>query len=228
MACSDFETLFAAQMTGINRNNGRLRVSLSFATKSQFRSKTPFSQPLRNAFRNCQINVTVLRSGTRVPNSPSQLRNTLRNETFVAKSGLYHFAGRFAAAKWMLLCCEVAKAQISQQKSHSAGYFAIAKVNLAHKCHFAAQWYSFGSCEMHCEVVKPDFATKVPFRRVFRNCEGEFGTRVPLRSTVTFISQLRNALRSCCENGILLRNWRFVAKLKLTLRLPFFLFIPVI
>ena len=108
MARFDFENLFAAQMTGINRNNGRLRVSLSFATKSQFRSKTPFSQPLRNAFRSCQMNVTVLRSGTRVPNSPSQLQNTLRNGTFVAKSGLYHFAGRFAAVKWGLLCCEVA------------------------------------------------------------------------------------------------------------------------
>ena len=71
MARSDFETLFAAQMTDINRNNGRLRVSLSFAAKCQFRSKMPFSQPLRNAFRSCEINVTVLRSGTRVPKSPS-------------------------------------------------------------------------------------------------------------------------------------------------------------
>ena len=71
MARSDFETLFAAQTTGINRNNGRLRVSLSFATKRQFRSKMPFSQRLRNAFRSCEMNVTVLRSGTRVPNSPS-------------------------------------------------------------------------------------------------------------------------------------------------------------
>ena len=85
MARSDFETLFAAQMTGINRNNGRLRVSLSFAAKHQFRSKIPFSQQLRNAFRSCGMNVTVLRSGTRVPNSPSQLRNTLRNGTFGAK-----------------------------------------------------------------------------------------------------------------------------------------------
>ena len=68
----------------------------------------PFSQPLHNAFRNCEINVTVLRSGTRVPKSFSQLRNTLRNGIFVAKSGLYHFVGRFAAAKWGLLCCEVA------------------------------------------------------------------------------------------------------------------------
>ena len=52
--------------------------------------------------------------------------------------------------------------------------------------------------------------------------------QVPLRSTVTSISQLQNSLRSYCENGILLRNWHFVAKLKLTLRLPFFLFTPVI
>ncbi|KAL6321672.1 hypothetical protein AAG906_031180 [Vitis piasezkii] len=42
--------------------------------------------------------------------------------------------------------------------------------------------------------------------------------------TVTSISQLRNTLRSCCENGKLLRNWRFVAKLKLTLGLPLFVF----
>ncbi|RVW66940.1 hypothetical protein CK203_063662 [Vitis vinifera] len=61
----------------------------------------------------------------------------------------------------------------------------------------------------HCEMEKRDFAPKVPFRRAFRNCESGFGTRVPLRSTVTSISQLRNSLRSCCENGKLLRNWRF-------------------
>ncbi|RVW47425.1 hypothetical protein CK203_098413 [Vitis vinifera] len=76
-------------------------------------------------------------------------------------------------------------------------------------------------------MEKRDFAPKVPFRRAFRNCESGFGTRVPLRSTVTSISQLRNSLRSCCENGKLLRNCRFVAKLKLTPGLPFFLFIPV-
>ena len=41
------------------------------------------------------MNVTVLRSGTRVPKSLSQLRNTLRNGTLVAKLGiftLYRFA----------------------------------------------------------------------------------------------------------------------------------------
>ena len=105
--------------------------------------------------------------------------------------------------------------------------FAIAKVDLAHECHFAEQWHQFRSCETRCEMEKRDFAPKVLFRRVFRNCESGFGTRVPLRSTVTSISQLRNSLRSCCENGKLLRNWRFVAKRNLTPGLPFFLFIPV-
>ena len=37
-----------------------------------------------------------------------------------------------------------------------------------------------------------NFAVKAPFRRVFRGCEAHFGTRVPFRSTVTLISQLRN------------------------------------
>ena len=83
-------------MTGIYKNNGRLRVNLSFAKKSQFRSKKPFSQPLRNQFRSCEMNVTVLRSGTHVPKSLLQLRNTLRNGTFVAKSGIF----TPYAAKW--------------------------------------------------------------------------------------------------------------------------------
>ena len=68
-----FETLFSAQMTGINKNNGRLRVILSFVEKCQFRSKKSFSQPLRNPFRSCELSVTVLRSGTRVQKSLSQL-----------------------------------------------------------------------------------------------------------------------------------------------------------
>ena len=65
-------------MTGINRKNGSLRVSLSFATKRQFQ--------LRSEFRSCEIDVTVLRSGTCVPKPLSQLRNTLQNGTFGAKS----------------------------------------------------------------------------------------------------------------------------------------------
>ena len=41
------------------------------------------SQP----FRSCEMRVTVLRNGTRVPKVLLQPRNPLRNETFVAKSG---------------------------------------------------------------------------------------------------------------------------------------------
>ena len=74
----------------------------------------------------------------------------------------------------------------------SAKIFAAAKPILAHECHFAAQEHLFRSCETHCEVKKADFATKVPFRKGFRGCESTFGTRVPFRSTVTLISQLRN------------------------------------
>ena len=54
----------------------------------------------------------------------------------------------------------------------SAKIFAAAKPILAHECHFAAQEPSFRSCES--------------------GCESTFGTRVPFRSTVTLISQLRN------------------------------------
>nr|CAN71351.1 hypothetical protein VITISV_023814 [Vitis vinifera] len=46
-------------------------------------SRFGISQP----FRSCEMRVTVLRNSTRVPKSPSQLRNTLRNGTFGAKSG---------------------------------------------------------------------------------------------------------------------------------------------
>ena len=74
----------------------------------------------------------------------------------------------------------------------SAKIFVAVKPILAHECHFAVQEHLFRSCETHCEEEKPDFATKVPFRKVFRGCEAHFGTRVPFRSTVTPISQLRN------------------------------------
>ncbi|RVW61816.1 hypothetical protein CK203_065726 [Vitis vinifera] len=116
-----------------------------------------------------------------------------------------------------------AETEQKQGKNRALRNFAVKETSA--KWHFVAK--PFRNTVEVSEVEKRDFAPKVPFRRVFRNCESGFGTRVPLRSTVTSISQLRNSLRSCCENGILLRNWRFVAKLKLTLRLPFFLFIPV-
>ena len=48
---------------------------------SRFRTSQPF--------RSCEMRVTVLRNGTRVPKSASQPRNPLRNGTFVAKSAFF-------------------------------------------------------------------------------------------------------------------------------------------
>ncbi|RVW25570.1 hypothetical protein CK203_111043 [Vitis vinifera] len=83
----------------------RVRAILEYRN---FGRNLPFSQQLRSEFRSCEIDVTVLRSGTRVPKPLSQLRNALRNGTFGAKSCFFHFAMSFAAAKWVLLYCEVA------------------------------------------------------------------------------------------------------------------------
>ncbi|WJZ98414.1 hypothetical protein VitviT2T_016939 [Vitis vinifera] len=49
--------------------------------------------PLRNAFRSCEMDATVLRSGTRVPRLVSQLENTLRNGAFPAKWRISCFGG---------------------------------------------------------------------------------------------------------------------------------------
>ncbi|RVW63339.1 hypothetical protein CK203_058251 [Vitis vinifera] len=77
----------------------------------------------------------------------------------------------------------------------SAKIFAAAKPSLAHECHFAAQEPPFRSCETAAKLQNVkilNFAAKAPFRREFRNCKTIFGTRVPFRSTVNLISQLRN------------------------------------
>ena len=77
----------------------------------------------------------------------------------------------------------------------SAKIFATAKQLLAHECHLVVQEPPFLSYESGCEPPKHEilhFAGKAPFRKVFRSCEADFGTRVPFRSTVTLISQLRN------------------------------------
>ena len=83
---------------------------MSFAKKTNFAAKSYFRSLLCSPFLSCERSVTVLRNGTRVPKSISQLRNTLRNGTLDAKSGiftLYSFAavsqlriGGSCAAKW--------------------------------------------------------------------------------------------------------------------------------
>nr|CAN67421.1 hypothetical protein VITISV_012574 [Vitis vinifera] len=80
----------------------------------------PFSQQLRSEFRSCEMRVPVLRSGTRVPKPLSQLRNTLRNGTFGAKS-------RFSTSQW-----------ISQLRN---GCYCTAKWHSCAKTTFAAAKY---------------------------------------------------------------------------------------
>ena len=61
------------------------------------------SQP----FRSCEMRVTVLRNGTRVP----KVGFAAAKWSFGCKIGIFHvleLRSRFAAAKWGLLCCEVA------------------------------------------------------------------------------------------------------------------------
>ena len=146
-------------MTGIYKNNGILRVILSFAKKTNFAAKSYFRSLLCSPFLSCERSVTVLRNGTRVPNSASQLRNTLRNGTFVAQSGLYHFAGRFATAKWGLLCCEVAL--VCQNRLRSCE-------NSHRELHSVAEWFCSivlisqrlsSACEISQSSVFPCFCS---------------------------------------------------------------------
>ena len=55
--------------------------------------------PLRNAFRSCQMKALVLRSGTRVPKSPSQLRKFSQRTPKCCGMVLQHSADFAEAAK---------------------------------------------------------------------------------------------------------------------------------
>ena len=79
-----------------------------------------------------------------------------------------------------------------------------AKPSLAHKFHFAAQKPPFRNCETAAKLQSmkiPNFVAKAPFRRVFRSCETNFGTRVPFRSC-----------EMGCKNSFFLRKPPFAAK----------------
>ncbi|RVW87720.1 hypothetical protein CK203_043965 [Vitis vinifera] len=113
---------------------------------------TPFLQALGIAKKLKEVfrsKIGVKRSENRGKTGVCEISQPLRNQHFAAKP-------------------------VRSLRPLSAKIFAAAKPILAHECHFAAQEHPFRSCETHCEVVKPDFAPKVPFRRVFRNCEGDF------------------------------------------------------
>ncbi|RVW62848.1 hypothetical protein CK203_056301 [Vitis vinifera] len=50
--------------------------------------------------------------------------------------------------------CDFAAKPFRSTVEASASVFRIAKVDLAHECHFAEQWHQFRSCETHCEMEK--------------------------------------------------------------------------
>ncbi|RVX14672.1 Retrovirus-related Pol polyprotein from transposon 17.6 [Vitis vinifera] len=99
-----------------------------------------------------------------------------------------HFAAAKRIAKW--------KSVISHQKSHSAGYFAIAKVVLAHECHFAAQELSFRSCETHCEVAaKMAFCCEIGVLAPFSQPVRLLHQATPSEPPVIFSDQQRAKVR---------------------------------
>ncbi|RVW63244.1 hypothetical protein CK203_058647 [Vitis vinifera] len=111
----------------------------------------------------------------------------------------------------------------------SAKIFAAAKPNLAHECHFAAQCPHFAAAKAaanHQSMKSSISQGKAPFGRVFRSCESEFGTRVPLRSTGASVSQLRNALRSALSGAQIMhmisrfKAWEVRSPQLQTLRAP--------
>ena len=65
------------------------------------------SQP----FRSCEMRVTVLRNGTRVPKSGFAAEKSSAKWSFPCENRIFHalvVRNRFAAAKWESLCCKMA------------------------------------------------------------------------------------------------------------------------
>ena len=98
-------------MTGIYKNNGRLRVILSFAEKGQFRSKKPFSQPTSQSVSQLWIEChcgakwhTCAKIAFAIAKYPAKWNFGCEIKDFHALSLRSHFA----TTNWGLLCCEVA------------------------------------------------------------------------------------------------------------------------
>ena len=102
---------FAAQMTGIYKNNGILKVILSFAEKGQFHSKKSFSQPTSQCISQLRIEChcaakwhTCAKIAFAIAKYPVEWNFGCEIRDFHALS----LCSRFAAANWGLLCCKVA------------------------------------------------------------------------------------------------------------------------
>ena len=111
----------------------------------------------RNAFRSCEIDATILRSGTRVPNPLSQLRNALRKGTFGAKSCFSTSQwvsqlpnGCYCTAKWH----SCAKSTFAAAKYTRRGFYSSAEW-FGNKNHISQRFPS--PCEISQSSVFPLF-----------------------------------------------------------------------
>ena len=107
--------------------------------KGVFAEKNDFRSP----FRSCEMGVTVLRSGTRVPKLVSQLRNTLRNGALAAKLGIF------------MLCSFAAVSQLRNGGSCAAKRYSCAILGFV-----AVKIFAKESIEL-----RNDFAKDGRFRR---------------------------------------------------------------
>ena len=103
------------------RNDSHCAMKWHSCAKSWFRSyKTPYEMGLwlrifffwiLQPFRSCEMRFTVLRNGTCVPKVGFAATKYPAKWSFGCEIGIFHvleLRSRFAAAKWGLLCCEVA------------------------------------------------------------------------------------------------------------------------
>ena len=122
--------------------------SKSEQKQSENRAKTELCEISQPKEKFCEMSILLPNHSATLWSSLQEF-SQLRRRVWHTSATSQHRSPHSAAAKRL----RSGKAQISQQKSHSAGYFAIAKAILAHVCHFAAQWHSIHSCETHCEVA---------------------------------------------------------------------------
>ncbi|RVW14176.1 hypothetical protein CK203_109728 [Vitis vinifera] len=118
----------------------------------------------------------------------------------------------------------------TEQKQRSARFRSLYELVL--RCEAVSQ-PKRNRCRIDVSLRKrPSFAksfrSSIVSSTKISSCEPKFGTRVPLRNTVTLISQLRMGYEMACENcfslrkPLLLRNRPSSAKLKMTFNILLF------
>ena len=174
------------------RNEGAA-VKLGFFTFWNFAA-------ISQQFRSCEMRVTVLRNGTRVPRLVSQLPNTLRNGAFPAKWRISCFGGSqplsqlrnggHCAAKWH-----------SCAKSGFAAAKIFAERAIGLRTGFAAKFQFRRGCEISQTPVFPLFLPC--FRSVWLRFCSDFFSSISLQFLLILIIQ-KPILH---QNKLELKHW---------------------